>query len=234
VWEKGVTAITTPMDFIMGLFGKSKGSDPKEQVNEWCKKLRKEERALERQVTAIRREEAKVTRSLKEAAKKGDKDVCKILAREVVGSRKAVNKIYAAKANLNSVQLQMKGQLAQVRIAGALSSSTDVMKAMQQLVKLPEIQKTMMEMSREMMKAGIIEEMLEDTMEGLGDEEELEEEVQGEVDKILAELTDGKLGEAPTVPEGSLAGPSKPQAEEEEEEEDDLEEMQSRLQALRS
>ena len=27
-------------------------------------------------------------------------------------------------------------------------------------------------------KAGIIEEMLEDTMEGLGDEEELEEEVQ--------------------------------------------------------
>ena len=100
------------------------------------------------QVTGIRREEAKVTRSLKEAAKKGDKDVCKILARsdthlskcngnnhwiswafsplgwrqispsplcrEVVNSRKAVNKIYAAKANLNSVQLQMKGQLAQV------------------------------------------------------------------------------------------------------------------------
>ena len=82
-------------------------------------------------------------------------------------------------------------------------------------------------------KAGIIEEMLEDTMEGLEDQEELEEEVQvitggifswpngsqsfyifshqTEVDKILAELTDGKLGEAPTVPEGSLAGPSKPQ-----------------------
>merc|ERR1712004_457860 len=161
-------------------------------------------------------------------------DVCKILAREVVSSRKAVNKIYAAKANLNSVQLQMKGQLAQVRIAGALSSSTDVMKAMQQLVKLPEIQKTMMEMSREMMKAGIIEEMLEDTMEGLGDEEELEEEVQGEVDKILAELTNGKLGEAPKVPEGSLASPSQPQQVEEEEEDDDLEDMQSRLQALRS
>ena len=34
--------------------------------------------------------------------------------REVVNSRKSVNKIYAAKANLNSVQLQMKGQLAQV------------------------------------------------------------------------------------------------------------------------
>lgn len=39
------------------------------------------------QITAIKREELKVTKSLKEAAKKGDKDVCSILAREVVNSR---------------------------------------------------------------------------------------------------------------------------------------------------
>merc|ERR1719153_1543029 len=153
--------------------------EPKEQVREWCKTLRKEERKIERQVTAIRREEQKVSRSLKEAAKKGDKDVCKILAKEIVNSRKSVNKLYAAKANMSSVQMQMKTQLATVKIAGALSSSTEVLKTMQQLVKLPEIQKTMMEMSREMMKAGILEEMLEDTMEGLGDEEELEETMEG-------------------------------------------------------
>lgn len=219
----------------MGLFGKSKQADPKEQVNEWCKTLRKEERGLERQVTAIRREEAKVTRALKEAAKKGDKDVCKILAKEVVNSRKSVNKIYAAKANLSSVQMQMKGQLAQVKIAGALSSSADVMKAMQALVKLPDIQKTMMEMSREMMKAGIIEEMLEDTMEGLGEGEELEEAAQTEVDKVLAELTAGALGAAPDAVTASLpAAPAAAREEPEEEEDGELEEMQSRLQALRS
>ena len=47
--------------------------------------------------------------------------------REVVNSRKAVNKIYAAKANLNSVQLQMKGQLAQVNFLSniLLSRSPD-------------------------------------------------------------------------------------------------------------
>ncbi len=37
-------------------------------------------------------------------------------------------------------------------MAGSLQQSTEVMKAMQQLVKLPELQKTMMDMSREMMK----------------------------------------------------------------------------------
>ena len=48
--------------------------------------------------------------------------------------------------------MQMKAQASQLRIAGCLSKSTDVMKSMQQLVKMPEIQKTMMEMSKEMMK----------------------------------------------------------------------------------
>jgi len=219
----------------MGLFGRSKQADPKEQVNEWCKKLRKEGNQLERQVNAIRREEAKVTRSLKEAAKKGNKDVCMILAKEIVNARKSINKIYAAKANLNSVQLQMKGQLATIKVAGAMAQSTEVMVTMQQLVKLPEIQQTMMEMSREMMKAGIIEEMLEDTMEPLSEQDELEEAAQEEVDKILFELTAGKLGEAPEAVEDTLPVPPAAKAEPEKEESDgEMEDMQSRLEALRS
>ena len=56
-------------------------------------------------------EETKVQRSIKESAKKGDKDVCFILAKEIIQSRKAVNKLYSAKAQLNSVEMQMKNQL---------------------------------------------------------------------------------------------------------------------------
>jgi len=220
----------------MGLFGKSKAPDPKEQVKEWGKNIRKEDNKLSRQINAIQREEAKVKRSLKEAAKKGDKDVCLILAKEVVNSRKAINRIHVTKANLNSVQMQMKSQLAIIRVAGAMESSAEVMKSMQALIKIPEIQQTMQEMSREMMKAGIIEEMLEDTMSGLDDPEELEDAAQEEVDKVLFELTAGALGEAPDVMTETLpAGPSKVQEKEESEpEEEDMEEMQSRLQALRS
>ena len=44
---------------------------------EWNKKLRKEGYSLDRQINGIKREELKVTRSIKEAAKKGDRDVCK-------------------------------------------------------------------------------------------------------------------------------------------------------------
>ena len=49
----------------------------------------------------------------------------------------------------------------------------------------------------------IIEEMLEDTMEGLEGEEELEEAAQEEVDKVLFELTAGALGEAPAAVTGT-------------------------------
>jgi charged multivesicular body protein 3 len=219
----------------MGLFGKSKAADPKEQVNEWCKKIRKEGYNLDRQINAIKREEAKVTKALKEAAKKGDKETCNILAKELVNSRKAVTKLYTAKANLNSVQMQMKSQLAIVKVAGTLQTSAEVMKSMSQLVKLPEIQKTMMELSREMMKAGVIEEMLEDVMEPLGEEEELEEAAQEEVDRIILEITTGKLKDAPRALADTLpaAADSVPEVEEEEGE-GELEEMQSRLEALRS
>lgn len=44
--------------------------------------------------------------------------------------------------------------VAVVRVAGALQRSTDVMKAMQSLVKVPEIQATMRDLSKEMMKVG--------------------------------------------------------------------------------
>ena len=62
-------------------------------------------------LTGIKREEEKVKRSVKDAAKKGHTDVCKVLAKEIVNSRKAQNKLHAAKAHMNSVQMQMKNQL---------------------------------------------------------------------------------------------------------------------------
>nr|CAG4646606.1 EOG090X0EF4 [Macrothrix elegans] len=216
----------------MGLFGKSQEPNPKDKVNEWCSKLRKEGLQLDRQIRGIQREEEKVKRSLKDAAKKGDKEVCMILAKEILHSRKAISKIYTSKAHINSVSMQMKNQLATLRVAGSLQKSTEVMKAMQRLIRIPEVAATMRELSKEMMRAGIIEEMLEDTLEGLEDTEELEEAAQEEVDKVLWEITAGQLGKAPAAVTDSLPvpEPSQPVLEDEEE----LEEMQSRLQALKS
>lgn len=194
---------------------------------------------MDRQIRGIQREEEKVKRSLKQAAQKNDRDTCTILAKEILRARKAVTRIHTTKAHMNSVQLQMKNQLATLRVAGSLQKSTEVMSAMQRLVRLPEIGAVMQEMSKEMMKAGIIEEMMEDTFESMEDTEEMEEAAAAEVDKVLWELTEGKLGEAPLPPDASVRDPVASTSkvavkEDEEEDEEDLKEMQNRLEALRS
>jgi len=229
----------------MGLFGKSAPPGPKEQVKEWSKKLRKERNALDRQINQIKREEQKAVNSIKQSAKKNDTTSAKILAREVVNARKAVTRITTAKAQINSVELQMQQQASQIRVVGALQKSTDVMKSMSNLIKVPEVHQVMQEMSREMMKAGVIEEMMEDTFEAIDDPEELEEDVQQAVDKILSEITMGvkdKMAKAPQAPDASIALPELPDKEEEQvaaeteaaEADEDMAEMQSRLAMLRS
>jgi hypothetical protein len=45
--------------------------------------------------------------------------------------------------------------LATLRVAGSLAKSTDVMKSMQALIKIPELMATMQAMSKEMMKVSI-------------------------------------------------------------------------------
>ena len=77
----------------------------------------------------------------------------------LIRSRKAVSKLYASKAHRNSVLMGMKNQLAVLRVAGSLQKSTEVMKAMQSLVKILEIQATLRELSKAMMKAGIIKDV---------------------------------------------------------------------------
>ncbi|XP_024285975.1 charged multivesicular body protein 3 isoform X1 [Oncorhynchus tshawytscha] len=230
----------------MGLFGKTHDKPPKDLVNEWSLKIRKEMRVIDRQIRGekksfkailyIQREEEKVKRSIKDAAKKGHRDVCVVLAKEMIHSKRAVSKLYASKAQMNSVLLSMKNQLSVLRVAGALQKSTEVMKAMQSLVKIPEIQGTMRELSKEMMKAGIIEEMLEDTFESMEDDDEMEEAAEAEVDKILFEITAGALGKAPSKVTDALPEMEPPAAAaaSEDESEEDIEEMHSRLAALRS
>jgi hypothetical protein len=44
-----------------------------------------------------------------------------------------------------------------------------------------------------------MEEMMEETLDSIGEDDELEEEADAEVDKVLFELTDGKLGQAGRV-----------------------------------
>lgn len=79
-----------------------------------------------------------------------------------------------------------------------------------------------------------MEEMMDDTLDSgvLGeDEDELEEEAEGEVDKVLFELTDGKLGSTTAnLPE--LKAPDAVAETDDSKEREDMQRMQDALDGL--
>lgn len=110
---------------------------------------------------------------LKALAKKNDVKSARILAKEIVRANKQRDRMQSTKARINSVDMQLQHQLgrsavmaslpayypnsltaAMVKVTGAFQKSTEIMKATNQLVKLPQLSATMREMSMEMMKVG--------------------------------------------------------------------------------
>ena len=61
--------------------------------------------------------------------------------------------------------MSVKERAAAQRMSGTIEKSTQVLQAMQQLIKVNEVASVMKDLSREMMKAGIIEEMFDDVIQ---------------------------------------------------------------------
>jgi len=138
-----------------------------------------------------------------------------------------------------------------------MQSSGELMKLMNGVMKTSVVAKTMMELSREMFKAGVMDEMVGDAMGSALDEEDMEEETEEEVQKILNELAVDSvkgarapcsllgLPEALTHPPvmpaaGRMRAPvaaapaAEAAAEEEEEDGEALSGLQARLNAIRA
>ncbi|GAA5969869.1 hypothetical protein JCM3765_002923 [Sporobolomyces pararoseus] len=193
------------------------GPTPQEKVRKWQSQLKSQSRMLDREIHQLDLSTNKVRQEIKKLASKGDLKNAKLLAREVVRSSKQKQRLQISKANLNSINMQLGHQLAMVKVTGTLQQSSEIMKASNSLISVPQLSSTMREMSMEMMKAGIMQEMLDDTMESLDEnaqDEEMEEEAQEEVDKVLWQITDGKFGQVGTKVGNLPTKASEPTAEE--------------------
>jgi len=189
-----------------------------ETVKKWKRDLKHEERNIEKSIRDIDVEEAKVKKSIKERLKQGDKNSARTLAKELVRSRKAKERLYTSKAQLNSVVMQLQSNMAMVRMSKTMQKSTQIMGAMNNLVKMPQLQKVMMAMSKEMAKSGLIEEMMDDVFE----DADVDEEADEEIDKVVEELTMGL--KTVTTPNQPLPTGTKTE---------DMSELEQRLGALK-
>lgn len=132
--------------------------------------------------------------------------------------------------------MQVNEAFAMRKIQASIKNGTEIMKDVNTLVKLPEMSGAMRELSQELVKAGIIEEMVSDSMPNEELLEGEDEEAEGEVDKVLSEILKDKVGapgaQLPSEPVGPVE--AQPQEEEEIGSEEMLAQMRGRLEALKS
>jgi charged multivesicular body protein 3 len=130
--------------------------------------------------------------------------------------------------------MQVNEAFAARKIEGSIKASTGIMKDVNNLLQLRELTGSMRELSQELVKAGIIEEMVGDMLptefeDALGEDEEAEMEV----DKVLSEVLKDKMPAQKVQPNEETELPSAPQPVETEEEVDSGS-ILARLEALKS
>ncbi|EYE92948.1 ESCRT-III subunit protein VPS24 [Aspergillus ruber CBS 135680] len=217
------------------------GPDPQAQMRKCNQIIRSNTRQLDRDIAQLKTLDTKTRQLILNASRRAERNPSqarqatvelKTFARELVRIRKQNTRLNTSRAQLQSVQMQVNEAFSVRKIQGSLKKSTGIMKDVNTLVKLPELSGTMHQLSTELVRAGIIEEMVDDAITDPNMIEEEEEEADAEVDKILQEILQGKLSQA-QKPEKPLE--EEPAAEDVfEDQEATLEQMRGRLEALKS
>jgi len=198
-------------------------------------------RKLERDVGQLKQLESKTKNLIQQSAKRAERNPSqakqaaqetRIYARELIRVRKQSARLQTSRAQLQSVGMQVNEAFSVRKIEGSIKASVGIMKDVNTLVNLPELTGTMRELSQELMKAGIIEEMVGDTLDNQDIMEAEDEEVDAEVDKVLGEVLKDRL---PAAAEPDIAPVQPVEAEEEDEDQEEmLAQMRGRLEALKS
>lgn len=190
------------------LFGKRLTPDQILRKNQ--RSLNKAMRDLDRERAKMEQQEKKVIADIKRLAKENQMDAVKVMAKDLVRTRRYVQKFMLMRANIQAVSLKITTLKSQNSMAEAMQGVARAMRSMNSQLRLPQIQQLM----QEFMKQSEIMDMKEELMDGsideaLGDDDD-EEESAALVSKVLDELgieTMGQLNDLPT-PAGKVAGSS--------------------------
>merc|ERR1719462_706593 len=109
-------------------------------------------------------------------AKQGQMDAVKIMAKDLVRTRRYVKKFMLMRANIQAVSLKIQTLKSQSAMAQAMKGVTKAMMNMNKQLKLPQIQKIMQDFEKETEIMEMKEEMMNDVIDdAMGDDEDEEE-----------------------------------------------------------
>jgi len=174
------------MNIIETLFGRT--VTPAERLRQHQRSLTKATRELDRERSKLEQSEKKLIMDIKKSAKAGQLNACKVMAKDLVRTRRYVQKFYQMRTQLQAVGLRMQTLRSNQQMAEAMRGATRAMASMNRGLNLPAISKIMNEFEKESSMMDMKEEMMSDAVDDVMDDELEDEEEEG--DKILKQVLD--------------------------------------------
>ncbi|KAF2368308.1 Snf7 family [Trinorchestia longiramus] len=197
------------MEFLFG-----KKMTPEEMLRKNQRALTKAMRDLDRERSKMEQQEKKIIADIKKMAKLGQMDAVKVMAKDLVRTRRYVKKFIMMRAQIQAVSLKITTLKSQNSMAQAMKGVTKAMMSMNKQLQLPQIQHIMQEFEKQTeimnMKEEMMNDVIDDAMEGEDDEEESDAIVSQVLDELGLQMTEG-LGDLPSTGAtlASTTGPSK-------------------------
>lgn len=155
-------------------------------------------RDLDRERSKMEQQEKKVIADIKKLAKDNQMDAVKIMAKDLVRTRRQVRKFMLMKANIQAVSLKIQTLKSQNTMAQAMKGVSKAMSNMNRQLNLPQIQQILHEFEKQSeimdMKEEMINDVIDDAMEDEGDEEESDAVVAQVLDELGLQLNDQLSG----------------------------------------
>jgi len=182
-----------PLEWLFG-----RRMSPDEMLRKNQRALNKAMRDLDREKMRMEQQEKKIIMDIKKMAKDGQMESVKIMARDLVRTRRYQKKFMVMKANIQAVSLKIQTLKSQNAMGQAMKGVTKAMQNMNRQLNLPQIQRILQEFEKQSevmdMKEEVMNDAMDDAMEDEGDEEETDQIVTQVLDELGLQLTDQLSG----------------------------------------
>ncbi|KAH7158637.1 Snf7-domain-containing protein [Fusarium sp. MPI-SDFR-AT-0072] len=203
---------------------------PAERLRKNQRMLDKAIRELDQMRVKLEKQEKTLIQQIKTSAKNGQMGACKIQAKDLVRTRRYVEKFYSMRSQLQKISLRLQTYRTNEQMMQAMKGATMALGSMNKSMNLPQLQRIAMEFERENDIMDQRQEMMDDAIDDamdVGIEEEGDEVVEQVLEEIGVDfnqavshkgdamqalsLIQSQLGETPTalgtaaVTEGKIA-----------------------------
>eukprot|EP00210_Caulerpa_lentillifera_P005302 g5066.t1 len=165
-----------------------KKTSVKDTVRTAKRDIQKNSRDVERELTALKREEQKLILQIKQATKQGNTANARVLAKSLIRLRGQITKLTEGSAQLKGISTQMTTAGATHTVGTAMKNASTAMKAVSKATDAQKMQQTLQSFTKENEKMSLAQEFMDDAVESALDTDGIEDEADDVMNQVLDEI----------------------------------------------